>query len=345
MKSIIIISDINIVNFRNFDLNLLRVLDAMLALRNTTRVAEVIGLTQPAVSAALSRLRDTLADPLFIREGNVLVPTAYATSLAEPVHSALLGLEQALAGKPHFDPAGSERSFTIGCADYFSEMLMPQLAEAVGRKAPRVLLKMLPADLSSIPAQLAAERSDLVISIPLDMPDWVEKTIAFQASEVVVARTGHPVLGGIGWGAELPLDLISALPHAMFSVTGSYRHFADDSLARMGRERHVTVSVPSYYGVGRIVAQTDLIGFLPARFALSIAARLGLMLYRLPFPMELTKILLYWHKRQTSDPEQAWFRTEVLDLLSRQDETRYPLSKKDFEPANAVAGSTTLNAP
>lgn len=331
MKSIVVIVGITAVNFRNFDLNLLRVLDAMLTLRNTTRVAEAIWLTQPAVSAALSRLRETLADPLFIRQGNLLVPTAYAAALAEPVRAALESLERVLAGRPHFDPADSQRSFTIGCADYFSEMLMPQLAEAVGRKAPRVRLKMLPADLPSIPAQLAAERFDLVISIPLDMPDWVEKTIAFQASEVIVARVGHPALAGIEWGGQLPLDLVCALPHAMFSVTDGFRHFADDALARAGRQRRVTVSVPSYYGVARIVAQTDLIGFLPARFALSVAARLGLTLYRLPFPMELTSILLYWHKRQNSDPEQTWFRTELLELLSRQDETRYPLGQQDFE--------------
>jgi DNA-binding transcriptional LysR family regulator len=317
-------------NFRNFDLNLLRVLDGMLAARNTTRVGETLGLSQPAVSAALARLRDTLGDPLFVREGNSLVPTAYAASLQEPVRLALSGIEQALVGRRHFEPAACARDFTIGCADYFSEMLMPQLADMIAYTALRVRLKMLPADLPSIPAALAAERFDLVISIPLDMPDWIASTTAFEASEVIVARADHPRLKGLAWGAEIPLDLVCALPHAMFSVTGSFRHFADDALARLGRERRVTVTVPSYYGVGRIVAQTDLIGSLPARFALSIASRLGLTLYRLPFPMELTKIRLYWHKRQNSDPEQAWFRKQVIDLLTLQDETRHPLEEEDF---------------
>ena len=92
----------------------------------------------------------------------------------------------------------------------------------------------------------------------------------------------------------------------------------------------MAVSVPSYYGVGRIVAQTDFVGFLPARFALSIAARLGLTLYRLPFPMELTKLLLYWHRRHNADPEQAWFRSQVIDLLAQHDEVRHPLAEGDF---------------
>lgn len=330
MKSIIIIQGINIVNFRTFDLNLLRVLDGMLAMRNTTRVAEAIGLSQPAVSAALARLRDVLGDPLFIREGNSLVPTAYAAKLRELVRAALSGLEQALMERPRFDPAACARDFTIGCADYFSEMLMPQLADLAAYVAPKVRLKMLPVDLPSIPSLLAAERFDLVISIPLDLPDWIERTVAFEASEVVVARAGHPRLKDLAWGAPIPADLLCALPHAMFSVTESFRHFADEAMARAGLERRVAVSVPSYYGVGRIVAQTDFVGFLPARFALSIAARLGLTLYRLPFPMELTKLLLYWHRRHNADPEQAWFRSQVIDLLAQHDEVRHPLAEGDF---------------
>jgi DNA-binding transcriptional LysR family regulator len=317
-------------NFRAFDLNLLRVLDAMLSPRNTTRVGETVGLSQPAVSSALRRLRDILGDPLFVREGNLLVPTGFALSLQVPVRAALESLEHALSGGGSFDPSRSQRSFVIGASDYFHEMLMPQLADLLTRNAPNMRLKMLPAATASFPAMLAAERFDVVLSISIDPPVWIEKQRAFQATNMVVARQDHPMLRGLTWGSVLPLDLFCGLPHVIFSVTDDFSHFEDAALERIGRSRNVRFTMPGYYGVGRVAAQSDLIGVLPARFALSVADKLGLVAYRLPFEMPLIDMYLYWRKRDMSNREHEWLRGLIIDLLKPLDEVSFPVTAEEF---------------
>ncbi len=331
MKSIVWIAVIDVVNLRSFDLNLLRVLDAMLTWRNTTRVGEAIGLSQPAVSSALGRLRAALADSLFVREGNLLVPTPLALSLRDPVRSALESLEHALFSGGAFDPAQCHRAFTIGASDYFNEMLMPHLAAAVSHSAPNVRLKMLPAATETLVSSLTAERFDLVASISVDVPDWIEKRLAFQASNVVAARADHPMIKELEAGSRLPLDLFCGMPHVIFSVTDDFTHFEDKALEAIGRSRDVRFTVPGYYGVGRVVAQSELLGVLPARFALSVASKLGLRIFRLPFEMPLIGLYLYWRKRDAANREHEWLRGIVAEILGALDETCLPLQEKDMK--------------
>ena len=317
-------------NFRSFDLNLLRVLDAVLALRNTTRAAETIGLSQPAVSSALGRLRDVLGDPLLVREGNMFVPTSFALSLQAPVRNALESIELALSGGESFDPSKCNRSFVIGASDYFNEMLMPGLADQVTRTAPNVRLKMLPASTTTFMSMMIADKFDMVLSIALDHPEWIESQLAFQATNVVTARADHPMLNGLEWGSEMPLDLFCGLPQVIFSVTEDFTHFEDSALEKIGRARHVRLTMPGYYGVSRVVAQGDLIGVLPARFALSVAGRLGLVTYRLPLEMPMIGMYLYWRKRDATNVEQVWLRRLILDLLSPLDEAKFPVTAEEF---------------
>lgn len=311
----------NIVNFSTLDLNLLRVLDAMLDAPNTTRVAARIGLSQPAVSAALRRLRESLGDPLFLREGQALVPTGYALSLQGPVKAALAALEAALAGPGRFDPAGIDRSFTLGASDYFHEMLMPALAAHLAEVAPNARLKMLPAAPGRFPADLAEGRFDLVLSVPSEVPDWIRREDAFRARNAVTARRGHPMLAGLAEGGPLPLDLFCGLPHVIFSVDDAFTHFEDAELARLGRSRPVRMTVAGYYGVARIVAQTGLLGVLPLGFAKAVAGQLGLAVYRLPFDAPPVAMKLYSRARDASAPELSWLRGLVLQHLAPLDES------------------------
>src|SRR5690242_13715500 len=135
--------DIGAVNFASLDLNLLRVFDAMMLELSTVRAGERVGLSQPAVSSALGRLRQLLGDELFIRDGNRMVPTPRALQLKEPVRNALRQIEQALAAAATFDPATSQLSFVILGSDYFSTLLMPRLARQIVPEAPGVTVQML----------------------------------------------------------------------------------------------------------------------------------------------------------------------------------------------------------
>jgi DNA-binding transcriptional LysR family regulator len=304
------------VNFRTFDLNLLRVLDGMLSTRNTTRTGETLGLSQPAVSSALARLRAVLDDPLFVRQGQALVPTDFALSLQEPVRSALENLASALAGGGDFDPAFLDRDYVIGASDFFYETLMPRLAATVSVQAPKVRLKLLPARTETFAAQLSDNAFDLVLTIDAGTPSWIERRLAFRASNSVVARRDHPLVGSSRRHKAIPLDLFCGLPQVIFSVTGDFAHFEDAALSRIGRARNVRMTVPGYYGVASIVSQSDLIGILPTRFAASAADKFGLQVLKLPFDMPLVEMFLYWRSRDTRSREQLWLRSLLLDLLS-----------------------------
>lgn len=334
MKLIVAIPGIGAMNFQSFDLNLLRILDSLLILRNTTRVGEAVGLSQPAVSAALRRLRDVLGDPILVREGNLLVPTDFALSLQEPVHSALLMLEDALSGGGGFDPARLDRSFVIAASDYFQEMLIPKLAASLSAAAPNVRLKVLPPRSRDLAAMLTSGSFDLALSIDVETPGWITRMPVFRASNAVVARRGHPYLGGLQWGDRLPLDVFCGLPHVIFSVNEEFAHMEDAALARLDRSRHVQLSVAGYHGVGRAVAESDLLGVLPTRFALSVAKMAGISVFRLPFDEPLIGMFLYWRERETRSRELSWLRNMIVEQLAPFDETNAPVTDAEFSLAS-----------
>ncbi len=180
-------------NFAALDLNLLRVFDAMIAEGNTGRAGTRVGLSQPAVSAALARLRHATGDPLFVREGNRMVPTARAETLAGPVRAALSALERTLAAPERFDPATADRRFRLHGSDYFSTLLMPPLAQVVAAAAPGVVLQLLDAT-GGPEVHLAAGTVDLCFDIDRPMPEWVDGEVLYGTHLVGVAASGHPEL-------------------------------------------------------------------------------------------------------------------------------------------------------
>ncbi|MGV0909752.1 LysR family transcriptional regulator [Martelella sp. FOR1707] len=303
-------------NFRNLDLNLLRVLDALLDEPNTTRAGTAIGLSQPAVSSALKRLRDLTGDALFEREGNSLVATPYALGLREPVRSALDGLEQAFAGRDGFDPNRSQRSFLLGASDFFAELLMPALVDRMTRAAPDMRLKMLPSAPDQLAGLLTGNGFDMIVSIAAEVPGWIERRFLFSARNVVVARHNHPGLQTLEPGATMPLSLFCEMPQAIFSATRDFTHFEDVALSRIGRARHVRFTLPGYFAVARVVGNSDIIGVLPASLAQALQPEIGLSVYRLPFEMPLIDLYLYWRSRDTRDAEHSWLREEIVGILA-----------------------------
>jgi DNA-binding transcriptional LysR family regulator len=167
-KSIDRIRDIGNVNLAAFDLNLLRVFDAMMLDLSTVRAGERVGLSQPAVSSALGRLRSLLGDELFVRDGNRMMPTARALQLKEPVHRALAQLEEAFAARAAFDPATSTQSFMLIGSDYFSTLLMPKLAARVTPIAPSVILQMMDYPSTDVFGLLSDGKADIVLDRTLE---------------------------------------------------------------------------------------------------------------------------------------------------------------------------------
>jgi DNA-binding transcriptional LysR family regulator len=300
-------------NFAAFDLNLLRVFDALLQERSATRAGERVGLSQPAVSAALSRLRHALRDELFVRQGNEMVPTPRALALAEPLHDALARLEQMLTASPQFDPCAAMRDFRLLGADFFAMLLMPRLSQQVAAAAPGITLRLLDSARGDVDRLLMAGEIDMALERPLELAEWISRQLLFRSPFAIIAAKEHAGLKAakIREGEKIPLDLFCDLPHALRSIDGSTTSWVSDALAERGRKRRVVLTLPQFYSVGLAVAAGELIAAVPVQFARAYAKELGLALYEPPFSMPVPEISLYWHKRHDDDAAHRWLRQQI----------------------------------
>jgi DNA-binding transcriptional LysR family regulator len=315
-QSTLVIRTIDPVNFRTFDLNLLRIFDALMRERSVTRAGDRVGLSQPAMSAALARLRAALDDQLFIRRGPDMVPTPRAASLAGPVREALAAMELSLFGQQRFDPATAQATLTLLGADFFSALVIPKVAARLRREAPEVKLRFLDSARGDVERLLLEDAIDLALERPLTLPDWSSSELLFVSPFVIVAAKGHPRLGAVRPGDAIPLDLFCALPRALRSISGDMSGNIDEALAARGARREVMLALPHFQAVAESVAQSDLIAALPSQFASAVAADLGLDLYQPPMPSPAPEIRMYWHSRHDQSPLHRWLRQLVLDAVA-----------------------------
>lgn len=304
-------------NFSALDLNLLRVFDAMMGELSTTRAARRIGLSQPAVSTALSRLRRVTADDLFVRDGKKMVPTALALSMRDPVRVALKQLEGVFSEIVAFDPASSDRTFTLLGSDYFSTMLMPELAKVVHPEAPNVTLRMLDASQIEAAERLSDGAADFAIHREMEMPGWIASTKLFQGRLVCVAAKGNPILAahGIKAGDRIPAEIFCRMPQALLSVDGSTIGTMDAALKKNGLKRQIAMTVPHFHAVALAVSTSDLLASLPFVFARQVSQYISIDLYQPPFESPTLDVMLYWHRSREREQANVWLRNHVVRLL------------------------------
>lgn len=316
-------------NFNTLDLNLLRVLDAVLRERSTVRAGQRIGLSQPAVSAALGRLRHALGDELLVRRGSGLEPTDYGRAIAVPLRETLDRMEEVLVGPKRFDPMEAEDSFRISGSDFFADMLMPQLAETLGRRAPGMRVQLVDLVPDSYVDTLERYEVDLALIPMMDMPDWVECRPVFRSSFSAIARKGHPRLAraGLEPGGTMPLDLFCDLPHVLFSPEGKLKAMGDRALALVGRERQVVMTMPVFFGVYKAVSRSDLIALVPTQLAEYVADDYGLDIYEPPMLVPPALIVMIWHKRSTANPAHRWLRGVIAEILEPLDQGEEPIDR------------------
>lgn len=314
-------------NFAAVDLNLLRVFDAMMLELSTVRAGERVGLSQPAVSSALGRLRHIVGDELFVRDGNRMTPTPRALALKEPVRAALRQLEAALVAGAGFDPATSDRSFILLGSDYFSSLLMPRLAQQAVPEAPFVTFQMLDHPSSEVLGLLSDGFTDAALDRELDTPEWIARKTLFRSYILCAAAKGHPVLKrhGIKPGARIPPEVFCEIPQVILSMDGGRTGTIDDALRDHGLKRHVAMTVPHFQAVALSVAAGPLIGNLPVHFAWHAAASLPIELYLPPFDPPKLDVCLYWHRRLDRDPASLWLRAHIERALAL--DARFPPPK------------------
>ena len=305
------------VNLSSFDFNLLRVLDALLQEHSTVKAAKRLNVSQPAVSAALARLRGALDDELFFRRGQGLEPTAFALSLEADLREVMDRIGRLIQGHEAFDPRIAQNRFRISGSDFFAEMLMPRLADHLQTMAPLVRVHLVDLVPDNYVDTLERYEVDLALIPKANFPDWTDSQPVFRSSFSVIARTGHSRLieAGLRTGDVMPIDLFCDIGQVLFSPEGKETAMGDEALARVGRKRQVVMTMPVFSGVYRAVAGSELIALLPTALAHQVARSVGLEVLQPPIPIAQAQLMQVWHRRFTSSPAHAWLRNQIADLL------------------------------
>ena len=289
------------------DLNLLLVFDRLAQEGRVSRVAESLGLSQPAVSNALRRLRDALGDELFVRTPAGMAPTPYAQQLAAPVAAALQGLQGALHVQASFDPARSERCFNLAMTDVGEIYFLPVLMDALAREAPGITLRCLPVADTSLREQMAAGRVDLALgSLPQLQGGFFQQAL-FRQRYVALMRAGHPLAGSTALSAAR----YRQAAHVRVVSAGTAHGQVDDALQRLGVVRRVQLTVPHYVALGQVLASTGLVATVPERLAERLAGPHGLVSRPLGLKLPTSTIAQLWHAHLHRDPGHQWLRNLV----------------------------------
>jgi DNA-binding transcriptional LysR family regulator len=298
------------VNLGQIDLNLLVALDALLAEQSTTKAGARLGLTQPAVSRALGRLRVLFDDPLLVRGPRGLVPTERAAALAEPVRRVLAEVARVIGNAPRFEPASARRTFRIGMIDYAEMLLLPALAARLAREAPSVDVGVRPLYAGAYEA-LEEGRLDAAVGVFVDTPPaGIKRRKLFDERFVCLLRRGHPALAR-------PLDLgaFVSLAHAVVAPRGlKDGGFVDDALARLGQRRRVALRFPHFLVAPHVIASSDLVVTIAERIARRFADLLPLSVVEPPLAIDRFSVHLLWHERHDADPGNAWLRSLLAEL-------------------------------
>jgi DNA-binding transcriptional LysR family regulator len=290
-------------DIRAVDLNLLKAFDALISERAVTRAAGRIGLSQPAMSHALSRLRSLFADDLFVRTQTGMEPTARAREIAPLVSAAIEHIEAALNLGVGFDPAKSAGIFTAGMAEYAEVALVGRLARAFADEAPRTTLRLLPLNGAEAADQLERGAIDVAVAHLRALPTAIESQMLLRDPFVVVLRKGHPLAAA----GALSIEAYAAQRHILVSPRGDTSGAIDRILVDLGLRRRISLLVATYLALPAALAASDLVATVPSRTARQIALTAEIEILPLPIDLSMT-VSMAWHRRAASELAQAWFR-------------------------------------
>jgi DNA-binding transcriptional LysR family regulator len=299
-------------NLRDIDLNLLVIFNQLLIDRRVSTTADKLGLSQPAVSNALKRLRTLLKDELFVRTARGMEPTPYALHLIEPIGYALSTLQNALNQRDSFDPATSERTFTLGVTDIGEIYFMPTLMAMLSNEAPNIKISTLRHNTGHLSDDMAAGNVDIAIGLLPSLTTGFFQRRLFKQRYVCLFRQGHPT-------ARNPISLAQykSLPHVGVTSTNTGHSEVDEWMTRKGISRDIHLHVPHFVAVGHILQSSDLIATVPERFAQKCSGPFQLETSPLPFKLPEIAINLFWHAKYNREPANMWLRQRIIELFSQ----------------------------
>lgn len=294
---------------RNVDLNLLKAFDALMDERSVTRAAARLALTQPAVSGALNRLREAFGDPLFVRSQRGVVPTDRALELSAPVKRILTEIDRLLT-PAEFDPVSAEFTVSVAATDYALQAVVQPFIAALHRRAPRVRVAVHALHPDQIFTRMERGQLDMALLTPDTAPPDLHSRQLFEEDYVCAMRVQHP---GVGPG-PLTLDAFCAMNHGVVSMEGGrFSTATDAALARLGRQRRVTVSVPSFLMLMELLRHSDLAALLPRRLLRGVQ---DLWVHEPPLSVPGFTKILTWHARTHESPGHRWVRQLLAQSCS-----------------------------
>jgi len=313
-------------HLRMIDLNLFRVFDAMMLHRSVRKASQILSVTPSAVSHALSRLRQSIGDELFIPTESGMQPTQRALQLASGVREGLEKLERALTRKDAVPEA--RRTFRIGATDYPCMVVLPSLVKRLAKSAPKVDLRMFPSNHIELVQELEKGRADLVIGSFTELPAGIRRRRLLREDEVITVRTGHPLTRG-----RMTKERLLEFPHVVVEPAGT-RESATDGFSdearngkrvsveralyefqngRIGPGGRAAVCVPNFAAVAPFLQLSDMVAMLPRRLALWAAAHAPLALLDPPYRSITTEML--WVEGAAQDEGLHWLLNELAEFI------------------------------
>ncbi|MEM8985150.1 MAG: LysR family transcriptional regulator [Pseudomonadota bacterium] len=298
-------------NIQKLDLNLLVVFDAVYRERHVSRAAERMGMSQPTMSNALSRLRRMLGDPLFIKSRNGVIPTAYADAMAPKIAEAIGLIKEGLKASA-FDPATEKRSYTLALSDIAEASVLPEITRLSRTEAPYISFKTEPLTRTAMEQGLANGQIDLAIGYLLETGSLAYQQTLFQTRYVCLHRRNHPLIG-----KRMTKKAFLNAEHAVAGPDYTGHSTVANTMSKLNLSRGVSINASRFLALPFIAAETDCIALVPETLARKMKSGLDLVSQSAPIDLPPIDVRMFWHERSHQDPANAWLREMVRRAFSK----------------------------
>lgn len=296
-------------NLKETDLNLFIAFDVIYTEKNLTKAGQVLGITQPAVSNALSRLRELFGDELFIRTSKGMIPTPVANQIIKDVRSALSLIQNTISETEKFDPSIAEMTFKISIGDSSEYRLLPLLIKELAEIAPKIKVETYLTPRKDAPRELASGTIDFSIDPPVHSDPHLKHEKIYEEDYVMIVRKDHPILSL----KEITIEDYLKLSHIHISNRKTGLGHVDMALYRLGLSRDISLRAQHFLVAPYIVEQSDLAITTTKGFAVDR----DLAWRELPFEIEPLILHLYWHEAKDSDPSTKWMKDLMLKTYGK----------------------------
>lgn len=300
------------------DLNLLVAFEALYIHQSVTLAARHIHIGQPAMSAALGRLRSLFENELFVRVGREMKPTSRAVEIAPQVISALDTIRATLANPQTFDPAFSQKTFTIATSDYFASMILPVLLGILRHQAPLINLRWLPMEKESLVHSIENDKVDVAVGTFDNLPPYILQQTLLSEQFVGIARSGHPALKN----GVMSLEDFVGFPHALFTLRRDNTGIIDQALDNQGLKRRIALSVPFWFALPSAIESSDLLVAIPSCMAAHVTRHYSLQTFDIPLNLSSWSISMIWHVLEDQNFANLWLRQTIQHAFQRIIENR-----------------------